>query len=207
MYFQDHYIELIGAASGLLYVLLEINRKKIMWVVGFITSAFYVYIFYDAKFYAGMGLNIYYLLASVYGWIIWTMKSNTSTTVGNETAASREASQIKNLESPLAVKLIIASALLFALLAFILSHYTDSPVPYGDALVSALSFVATWMLAHKIIEQWGLWFFINILSMGLYIWRGLYPTAVLFICYAGASVAGYYKWRKDQMKARELVAK
>jgi nicotinamide mononucleotide transporter len=69
-------------------------------------------------------------------------------------------------------------------------------VPFGDALTTALSIVATWMLAHKIIEQWWVWLFINIFSAMLYTWRGMHPTAFLFCCYAIASVIGYYSWKK-----------
>ncbi len=192
-YLQENYVELIGASTSLLYLFFEINQKKIMWVVGFISSAFYVYIFFHAKFYADMGLNIYYLLASVYGWIIWTAKNKNKKNI-----AEKAVSQIKNIHLSLTIKLTVISIALFAFMAFILSHYTDSPVPYGDALVTSLSIVATWMLAHKIIEQWWVWLFVNTLSMGLFLWRGLYPTAILFFCYATASVIGYHKWKKEQ---------
>ncbi|MDR3132754.1 MAG: nicotinamide riboside transporter PnuC, partial [Prevotellaceae bacterium] len=96
----------------------------------------------------------------------------------------------------LALVLLGISGGLFAGMSFVLKNYTDSPVPFGDALTTALSIVATWMLAHKIIEQWWMWLFINVVSAMLYTWRGLYPTAFLFCCYAVASVIGYYSWKK-----------
>jgi nicotinamide mononucleotide transporter len=88
------------------------------------------------------------------------------------------------------------SVALTAVLWFVLSNYTDSPVPFGDALTTAFSITATWMLAHRIIEQWWVWLFVDALSAALYVWRGLYPTAFLFCCYAVASIIGYFTWKK-----------
>lgn len=85
---------------------------------------------------------------------------------------------------------------LFALIALILHRYTDSPVVVGDSLTTALSILGMWMLAQKHVEQWWLWFVVNIISCGLYLWKGLYPTAALFAIYSVISVFGYYKWRR-----------
>jgi nicotinamide mononucleotide transporter len=190
-------IEITGVIFSLLYLFLEIRQQRIMWIVGFIASSFYVYIFFDAKFYADMGLNIYYVLASIYGWILWSKR-----TANNEapkvTQLINHQSSIINYQ--LIVRLTLIFLLLFALLTFILSTCTDSPVPVGDALTTALSIVATWMLAKKILEQWWIWLFVNLLSMSLYIWRGLYPTAILFCCYAVASIIGYCKWKQSMRK-------
>jgi nicotinamide mononucleotide transporter len=182
------YVEILGVCFSLLYLVLEIRQRKALWIVGFIASAFYVYIFFQAKFYADMGLNVYYLLASIYGWIVWSSKRTAD--------VGQQARPVTRLKLPLALVLLGISGGLFAGMSFVLKNHTDSPVPFGDALTTALSIVATWMLAHKIIEQWWMWLFINVVSAMLYTWRGLYPTAFLFCCYAVASVIGYYSWRK-----------
>jgi nicotinamide mononucleotide transporter len=181
--------EIVGALFALLYLWLEIRQRNAMWVVGFISALFYVVIFYYGKFYADMGLNLYYMLSSVYGFTLWRRRGQR--TAG---AAARAVSR-----TPLrtAVALTAVAAVLFAGLAFILVRFTDSPVPFGDALTTALSIVAMWMLAHKLIEQWGVWFVVNLLSTGLYFWRGLYPTGVLFLIYSAASVVGFLAWKKE----------
>jgi nicotinamide mononucleotide transporter len=184
---NNYIIETLGVCCSLLYLFLEIRQRKALWVVGFVSSAFYVYIFFHAKFYADMGLNIYYLLASVYGWVVWSRKP---------AGAGRPAPAIVRLRLPLALALLGVAGVLFSGMSLVLKNYTDSPVPFGDALTTALSVVATWMLAHKIIEQWWVWLFVNALSAALYLYRGLYPTAFLFCCYAVASVAGYYSWKR-----------
>jgi nicotinamide mononucleotide transporter len=167
-----------------------------LWVVGFISSAFYVYIFFHAKFYADMGLNVYYLLAGIYGWLVWSRKPPVETLHATSLPAATPLPSIVRLKPLMALALLGVSGVLFAGIAFVLKNYTDSPVPFGDALTTALSIIATWMLAHKIIEQWWVWLFVNTLSAALYVWRGLYPTAFLFCCYAVASIIGYYAWKK-----------
>ncbi len=78
----------------------------------------------------------------------------------------------------------------------ILDKFTDSPIPYWDAFTTAVSFTATWMLARKILEHWILWILVDAVSMGLYLYRGLYPTLVLFTIYTTMAAIGYFEWKK-----------
>ena len=89
-----------------------------------------------------------------------------------------------------------ALSILFAGIAWILIRFTDSPVPFGDSFTTALSIVAMWMLANKYIEQWGLWIVVNVVSCALYAWKGLYPTALLYVVYSIVPVFGYFKWKQ-----------
>jgi nicotinamide mononucleotide transporter len=89
---------------------------------------------------------------------------------------------------------------LFFLIGYVLDHYTDSPLPYWDALTTAGSIVATWMLTRKILEHWIVWVFVDLVSMGLYLYRGLYPTAFLFLVYTIMAVVGYLEWRRSKNK-------
>jgi nicotinamide mononucleotide transporter len=78
----------------------------------------------------------------------------------------------------------------------VLKNYTDSPVPFADSLATSLSIVATWMLARKILEHWLVWIFVDAFSIGLFWYKGLFPTVVLFIVYTIMAVAGFIEWRK-----------
>ena len=178
-------IEIIGALVSLLYLWLEYKAKIWLWVVGVITPVIYIYIFWVSKFYADMGVNIYYLFASVYGWYRW-----------KKDGAGESGFQITRLPLRSVWKLCVVFTGLFALIAWILICFTDSPVPYGDALTTALSIIAMWMLAHKYAEQWLVWIVVNVVSAGLYFYKDLYPTGVLFVIYAVVSVFGYLKWKK-----------
>ena len=180
-------IEIIGALISLLYLRLEYKANSWLWPVGMITPLIYIYIFFVSKFYAVMGLNVYYLLASIYGWYCWKK---------NDTAES--GSRIIRLPIHLIWKLFIIFAILFIVLTWVLTGFTDSTVPYADAVIAALSVVAMWMLARKFAEQWLVWLVVNLISTGIYFRQELYPTSILFLIYAVVSVLGYLKWRKPR---------
>ena len=179
-------IEIIGAVIGLVYLYLEFKANKWLWPVGVVMPIVYVWIFFQSKFYADMGVNIYYFFASIYGWILWSKyKKN-----------NQEELLITHTPKKYFVPISIIGILLFAIIAFILVRFTDSPVPYGDSFTTALSILGMWLLARKHVEQWWFWFFVNIISCALYLWKGLYTTSILFAIYSIISVFGYYKWRK-----------
>ena len=90
----------------------------------------------------------------------------------------------------------LLTAAVFATTAAVLVHFTDSTVPYGDSFTTALSITALWMLSRKYAEQWLVWIAVDIVSAGLYFYKGLCPTGVLYTLYAVAAVAGYFKWLK-----------
>jgi nicotinamide mononucleotide transporter len=92
--------------------------------------------------------------------------------------------------------LAIVFVLLYAIMWLVLTRLTDSPVPARDSFITSLSIVATWMLARKIYEHWFLWIVVNFVSAVLFITRGLYPTAVLYVVYGIMSFAGLVAWKK-----------
>ena len=191
-------LEYFGVLTGLLYLFLEIRQHRAMWVVGFLTSLVYVFVFFFSKIYADMGLNIYYVAISIYGFWQWTRKSGTGTSGTGEAAASQEAILYRNMTPRLFAGISFAILALFALLYYVLHHFTDSPIPVGDAFTTAVGIVATWMLARRIIEHWIFWIIVNCVSVYLYYLRGLYPTMFLYICYAVLAAIGLYTWKKKK---------
>jgi len=183
----ENYVEVVGAALGLIFLYLEIKEKVWLWPVGLLSSIFYVVIFFEAKFYADMGLQVYYAVISIYGWYRWWRGAGRH---------SHNNLPIVNLKFGLGVKLLAINTALFFGIAEILRRFTDSPIPYWDAFTTSLSIIATWMLAKKIIEQWWIWVIANFVSTCLFVWRGLYPSVVLFFFYTVMAFVGYYSWRK-----------
>lgn len=186
-------IEIIGALICLLFLWLEYKAHRWLWPVGAVTPLIYIYIFFFSKFYAMMGIQLYYLIASLYGWVCWKKKSTEEAEL-----------LIIQLPAPLFWKLSMIVAGLFVLIAWVLTMYTDSPVPYGDALTTALSIVAMWMLAKKYAEQWLFWLVSDTIAVGLYFWQGLYPTSALYMVYAVVSVFGYLKWKRHADDAEKM---
>lgn len=192
---QDNYIEVIGAIAGLIYLYLEIKQNIWLWPVGIITSAFYVYVFFVSKFYADMGLQVYYLVISFYGWWHWLY--------GNKSSNKAEL-PITRTSFKQWIYISLITLVLFGVMVFILKRYTDSPVPYGDSFVTALSITGTWMLAQKLIEHWWVWVIVNLVSLILFIWKDLYPTSILFFFYFTLAVYGYYQWKKEMVKCKGI---
>jgi len=188
------WIEIFGVVTGILYVILEVKQNRMLWPLGIITSTAYVYIFFTGKFYADMGLQIYYVLISIYGWYYWSR--------GGLRADKGELPVVRINRQQLLL-LFLTFALSWALIYFVLDRYTDSTVPLGDSFTTALAIVATWMLTRKIIEQWFLWIIANVVSIGLYIYKGLYPTVFLYAVYAGMAVYGYMEWKRSMNKRLE----
>ncbi|MGE5426408.1 MAG: nicotinamide riboside transporter PnuC [Methylococcaceae bacterium] len=184
---SGNYIELLGAILGFIYIFLSIRQNIWTWPVGLLTSALYVWVFLCSRLYADMSLQIYYVAVSIYGWYEW---------LKGKSSGSGEQLTISRLSHKLAIVLTMISVLLVILMWVVLKNYTDSPVPFADSLATSLSIVATWMLARKILEHWLVWIFVDAFSIGLFWYKGLYPTVILFVVYTVMAFAGYVEWRK-----------
>ncbi len=185
------WMEGIGAVAALIYLYFSVNQKIWLWPMGILTSAFYMAVFFDAHLYADMILQLYYLVVSVMGWVIWRNRQVTE---------HKETTQILKTSKPTLLKLLIVFAVLYVVLAWALLNVPSmlniaaSDMPFWDTFTTAASFVATWMLAKKFIEQWLIWIVVDFVAMGMYIYKGLYITAILFVIYTVMAIWGYYAW-------------
>ncbi|MGW8316041.1 MAG: nicotinamide riboside transporter PnuC [Bacteroidales bacterium] len=186
-------VEIAAVLFSLAYLYFSIRQLILLWPMGIISALLYMVVFYQSKFYADMGLNGYYLIVSVYGWIHWSK-------AGKEGGSTLPVTRINGST---ALLLGVLTLLGFFGIGFGLDRFTDSPIPYWDALTTAVSFAATWMLARKILEHWILWIFVDAISIGLYLYRGLYPTLVLFAVYTTMAIIGYLEWKKTINKEIE----
>ncbi|MDR0428870.1 MAG: nicotinamide riboside transporter PnuC [Tannerellaceae bacterium] len=187
-------IEYFGAITGLLYTVLEVKQHRMMWIVGFVTSLAYVFVFFSAKIYADMGLQIYYVLISIYGFRLWTRPGKNDKPQGS--VENDKAIVYRHIRKPLLAGVVSAIALACFMIYYFLANFTDSPIPLGDAFTTAVGIVATWMLARRILEHWYFWIIANSISIYIYFLRGLYPTMFLYLCYTLLSIAGFYTWIK-----------
>jgi nicotinamide mononucleotide transporter len=189
-----NWVEVCGTLTGLIYLWFSIRQNILTWPAGLLTSVLYIWIFFSARFYAGMGLQFYYVFISIYGWWCWIKD--------DPNAKGDKILHISRTSIKLWIRIIIIYLLLLALIAYILINCTDSPIPYWDSFTTSLSIIATWMLARKKFEHWLIWMIVDTISIGLYIYRELYPTSLLFIAYDVMAVIGYFEWRKD-LRMRE----
>ncbi len=182
----NNWIEIVGAAFSFLYLILEVKQNWVMWIIGIISSSFYIYIFFHAHLFANMGMNIYYTAMSFYGLYCWKLAKTTG-----------EGNDFHFINTKLTFLLIFISLVVFGIIYSILLHFPESEVPIPDTLIATLSIVATWMTAKKIVECWYPWIFVNFFAIGLYAHQHLYPTAILYIFYGILSIVGLIRWRKS----------
>jgi nicotinamide mononucleotide transporter len=188
-----NWFESTAALLGLISIYFQIKQKIFYWPITILMVSMYIVVFYKSGFYADMSLQFYYLGVSIYGWYFW-IAGNKQKQSNNNTVP------VSSLNGKQILTALGFSTLFFTIILIILKYFTDSEVPYGDAFTTALSFVATWLLARKILENWLFWLIVNVVSSGLYIYKELYATAVLFIILSILAVLGYVKWKKTMVR-------
>ena len=155
-------------------------------------------LYLESGIYADAAMQLYYVAAGVYGLIVWKRKPRKS---GDGV--------IRHTLRGWIVPLVAVYALLHVALYYILTEFTDSRVPLFDSMSTALSIVAMWMLSRKLVEQWLVWLVVDMISVGLYIYKGIPITALLYTLYCVLAVLGYLRWRKmanHQNQAHGYVA-
>lgn len=190
-YFMMEYLEIIGTIVGLIYLWLEYHASIYLWLASIVMPLIYIFIYHDAGLYADMGINIYYVIASIYGIICWRWGISRKNKKDASTALKITHTPTSRI-TPLS---IISIALTFAI-AYILITFTDSNVPWWDSVTTSLSIVAMWMMARKYIEQWWVWIVVDVISAGLYVYKELFFTAGLYALYAIIAYFGYKKWKE-----------
>lgn len=184
----NNWLETTGAILSVVYLVLSIKQNIWLWFFGFLSSALYIVVFFHSKFYADMTLQFYYLVVSVYG--AWKWRFGTQ--------EQQQELPVRTVTRLQIIQFAALSLALWIVYYAVLNYLTDSDVAAADALTTALSIVATWMLAQKIKEHWLVWIFVDAFSSYLYFCKELYPTAVLFIIYTSMAIVGYIQWKRSQ---------
>ncbi len=185
---SENYIEVLGVITSLIYLYFSVRQIIWLWPFGILSSALFIWIFFSSKFYADMGLQVYYLGISIYGWIYWLQ--------GGRGPSGQEKLPVSRITPGLAWILAGSGTALFLGIVAVLKLCTDSDVPWGDGFTTAASIVATWMLARKILEHWLVWILVDAVAAGLYFYKGLYPSSLLYVIYSVIAVLGYLQWKK-----------
>jgi len=182
------WLEVVGVITGLLCVYLAAKNIIWNWPIAIVSVAIYIFIFYNARLYADMGLQFYFLATNIYGWYFWSKKPVTDD--------KAPVILIKRKE-------IVFSVLAIILFTYILGSvlkYTPASYPFIDSFCTACSLVAQIFLARKVLENWLIWIFVDIIYVGVYLFKGLHLTAIMYAIYVGIALMGYIDWKKDYKK-------
>ncbi len=186
---NGNWIEICGAIISIIYLYFSYKQIIWLWLFGLMSALFYIWIYFDSGFYADMSLQVYYVAVSLYGWFHWS--------AGGHSADGKSNIKISRITKREGVVVFSVFLLLWLFISQVLIRFTNSQISVMDAFTTAGSIVATWMLARKILEHWLIWIVVDTISLGLYLYKGLYATATLFLVYTIVAVAAYYAWKKD----------
>lgn len=191
-------MEIFTLVTGILYVILEIRQKSLMWLVGIVTSLAAMWVFFRQGLYASFGLNTYYLITAVIGLWQWGRDRRKLSFVEDRKAVSRTEDDVVHLnrlnKGIVLVSLLVLVAGTFAL-AEVMEAF-ENPMSWLDSFVAVLSAVATWWLVRSYLQQWMLWILANALSSVLCMSQGLWWMSALYLVYVLSSAIGYFHWRK-----------
>ncbi|HEY5710893.1 MAG TPA: nicotinamide riboside transporter PnuC [Allosphingosinicella sp.] len=187
-------LEWIAAGLGVINVALVVRRSVWNYPFGLAMVALYFFVFYEARLYSDALLQIFFLVVQLYGWVNWVR-------------ARTQAGEVPVGWMTVRERVIWTAATIAASLVWGLgmARYTNAAAPVVDAFIAGFSISAQILMARRRIENWVLWILVDIVAVGLYFSRHLYPTSALYLLFLLLSVAGLVGWRRA-LPARPAVA-
>lgn len=179
-------LEALAALFGAVSVYLSVRENVWSWPTAIVNVTLYILVFFRAKLYADMALQVVYIAISVYGWHQWLHGGAGKTTLA-----------VSRLTGRLAALLVAIGAVSVLLLGSVLGRYTDAALPWLDSATTATSLIAQWMMAKKILENWLVWVAVDVVYIGMFLFKSLTLTAALYAVFLVLSAAGYFQWRKS----------
>lgn len=183
-----------GAITGLLCVWLTVRESLWCWPTGLASAALYVVVFGQSRLYADMGLQVVFIVLQIYGWHAWL-----------KGGPDREPLVVTR--TPWRTRLGLGGAFIAGttLLADTLYRHTDASLPWVDSTQTVLSLIAQYLLSHKRIENWVLWIVVDVISVWMYHYKGLYVTMGLYAFFLCLATQGLLRWRRVLAKAEAEV--
>jgi nicotinamide mononucleotide transporter len=191
-------LEIIGVITGLLCVYLAAINNIWNWPIAIISVGIYIYIFMQSRLYADMGLQIYFFITSIYGWYFWSSNTIAEIKIPVKLITTRQ-----TIISILIVAVATPSLGFMLINLAPILHYQPASYPYLDSFCTACSLVAQVFLTRKVLENWLIWIFVDIIYVGVYIFKGLDATAFMYAIYVPIALLGYIDWRKDYKRQVE----
>ncbi|WP_313031312.1 nicotinamide riboside transporter PnuC [Massilia alkalitolerans] len=175
-------LELISFLLAVTTVLLNIRQKHWAWLFSIASSATFAVVFFEARLYGDMGLQFVFIGASVWGWYQWLHGAGDQQLV------------VSRLKPAGWGWSIAAWAIGFVLLSQFLDRLTDTDVPHADGFLTAGSLVGQLLLGRKKVENWLVWIVVDVLYVGLYIYKDLHLTAILYAVFVVLAWTGWRAW-------------
>lgn len=181
-FIQSNSLEYAGIMTAILGIFYSIKLQKIAWVWNFIASCIYGILFYEVGLYSDMELQGVFMAMAIYGFVQWNQPDQLW-----EVTKSRWPN----------ILIGIGGSMIFGLASGYLHHkLSNVSLPFLDATLTGFSIWGTYLATKKKIENWLVWIFVDILYIGIYIFKGMNGTAVLYVIFLIFAFKGFYAWRK-----------
>lgn len=188
-------LEIVAVLLALAMVGFNIRERHWGWPLAIVSSLLYFGLFSRSKLYGDAALQIFFACVALWGWFNWLRGQR----------ADGSALRVARLSTAGCWAVVAACAVLWPALALFLMRFTDTDVPWWDAFPTAVSLVGQYLLARKYIENWLVWLVVNTVSVGLFAYKGLWLTTLLYALFIGLSWLGWQAWKR-RLAARSPVA-
>jgi nicotinamide mononucleotide transporter len=182
-------IELVAVVLGLACVWLTARQHIACWPTGLAMVLLYIVIFFRAKLYSDVLLQVAYVILQIYGWHAWLRGGPDRTPL-----------VIGRLPLGHAVAWGAVGMCVTAALGATMHTYTDASFPWIDAAATVASLIAQWLMGRKVLESWLVWIGVDIVSIGLYLAKDLHLTAALYAVFLALATWGWFQWRNVWQK-------
>jgi nicotinamide mononucleotide transporter len=188
-------LEVVAVAITLVAVYLTTRQVVWCWPLGMLSAALYGVVFYEARLYAEVGLQVVYVVLSAYGWWAWLRR-----------AGGEGELRVSRTPSGLRWGLLGLGAIAGATLGGLLHRFTGASLPYIDSTLAAFSIVAQWMQTRKLLEAWGVWIAVDVIYVGMFAYKALHLTAALYALFLYLAARGHIEWRRSLVGGAEAAA-
>jgi nicotinamide mononucleotide transporter len=176
--------EIVAFVLAVWMVVCNMRVNPIAWPLAIISSALYALLFAASKLYGEASLQLLFIMVAFWGWWQWL----------RGTQADGSLLKVRDLGARGRAMVAAAVLLMWPLLGLLLGHATDSDVPYFDAFPTAGSIAGQWLLGRKYVENWPVWVIVNLVSIGLFAYKGLWLTVLLYALFVAMALAGWRAW-------------
>ena len=190
-------VELAGFVLSLAMVFCNIQQIHWGWPLAIASSALYGVVFWNSQLFGEASLQVMFILTSLWGWRLWLKGKQTAPDQNLDAPAPLIISKLLPSERK---KAALAALLTWPALTYFLYSFTESHIAAWDALVTTLSLLAQFLLAKKKIENWWVWLVVNVLTVGLMLFKSLWLTAILYLIFAVLSYVGLKAWQKQHVR-------
>ncbi len=179
------WLEIVAFVLAVVMVVCNIRVNPLAWPLAIMASLMYFFLFWQSRLYGDASLQIVFAVVAGWGWWQWLR--------GRQ--ADGSALKVRTLPARSRWVALAALALTWPAIGLFLKTYTDSDVPWWDAFPTAASLLGQWLLGRKYVESWPTWIAVNVVSVALFAYKGLWLTTVLYLVFIAMSVSGWRAWQ------------